>query len=38
MEGIVKYSASGQIMEVKVTGGFVEVRGDKVRVLADSAD
>ncbi len=36
MEGTVKYSGSGKSGELKITGGFVEIREDKVRVLADS--
>lgn len=36
-EGIVKYVASGKTSQLAITGGFVEVRDDKVRVLADSA-
>jgi F-type H+-transporting ATPase subunit epsilon len=35
-EGILKYTASGTVNQLKITGGFVEVRDDKVRVLADS--
>jgi F-type H+-transporting ATPase subunit epsilon len=34
-EGIVKYTAAGKATELKITGGFIEVRDDKVRVLAD---
>ena len=36
-QGTVKYSGSGKSGEIKITGGFVEVRDDKVRILADSA-
>jgi F-type H+-transporting ATPase subunit epsilon len=36
-EGTLKYTASGKSSELKITGGFVEVRDDKVRVIADSA-
>jgi F-type H+-transporting ATPase subunit epsilon len=35
-EGTLKYTASGQTSQLIITGGFVEVRDDKVRVLADS--
>jgi F-type H+-transporting ATPase subunit epsilon len=35
-EGILKYTASGTVSKLNITGGFVEVRDDKVRVLADS--
>jgi F-type H+-transporting ATPase subunit epsilon len=35
-EGTLKYTASGKSSELKITGGFVEVRDDKVRVIADS--
>jgi F-type H+-transporting ATPase subunit epsilon len=34
--GTIKYVASGKTAQLTVTGGFVEVRDDKVRVLADS--
>ncbi len=34
-EGIIKYTGAGKAAEIKITGGFVEVRDDKVRVLAD---
>jgi F-type H+-transporting ATPase subunit epsilon len=32
--GDIKYSGSGKSTNVTITGGFVEVRDDKVRVLA----
>ena len=35
-EGTLKYTASGKSSQLTITGGFVEVRDDKVRVLADS--
>jgi F-type H+-transporting ATPase subunit epsilon len=35
-EGTLKYNASGKASQLTITGGFVEVRDDKVRVLADS--
>jgi F-type H+-transporting ATPase subunit epsilon len=35
-EGILKYTASGKVTELKIAGGFVEVRDNKVRILADS--
>jgi F-type H+-transporting ATPase subunit epsilon len=35
-EGTLKYTASGKASELIITGGFVEVRDDNVRVLADS--
>jgi F-type H+-transporting ATPase subunit epsilon len=35
-EGIIKYTGAGKATEIKITGGFVEVRDDKVRVLADA--
>ena len=35
-EGTVKYTASGNTSQLVITGGFVEVRDDKVKVLADS--
>jgi F-type H+-transporting ATPase subunit epsilon len=35
-EGTLKYTGSGKSAELKISGGFVEVRDDKVRVLADS--
>jgi F-type H+-transporting ATPase subunit epsilon len=34
-EGVLKYTSAGKTTELKVTGGFVEVIDDKVRVLAD---
>jgi F-type H+-transporting ATPase subunit epsilon len=36
-EGTLKYTAAGKSSELKITGGFVEIRDDKVRVIADSA-
>lgn len=35
-EGILKYTASGKNSQLTITGGFVEVRDDKVRIIADS--
>ncbi len=35
-EGTLKYTGSGKNNQLNITGGFVEVREDKVRVLADS--
>jgi F-type H+-transporting ATPase subunit epsilon len=35
-EGALKYTAAGKTSQLIITGGFVEVRDDKVRVLADS--
>jgi F-type H+-transporting ATPase subunit epsilon len=34
-EGTLKYVASGKSAQVNITGGFVEVSNDTVRVLAD---
>ncbi len=36
MEGVIRYTGSGKSSELKITGGFVEVRDDKVRIIADS--
>jgi F-type H+-transporting ATPase subunit epsilon len=36
-EGTLKYVAAGKTTQLTITGGFVEVRDNKVRVLADSA-
>jgi F-type H+-transporting ATPase subunit epsilon len=36
-EGTLKYTAGGKLSQLNITGGFVEIRDDKVRVLADSA-
>jgi F-type H+-transporting ATPase subunit epsilon len=36
-EGVLKYVARGKSNEIRISGGFVEVRNDKVRVLADTA-
>jgi F-type H+-transporting ATPase subunit epsilon len=36
-EGTLKYTADGKLSQLNITGGFVEIRDDKVRVLADSA-
>jgi F-type H+-transporting ATPase subunit epsilon len=35
MEGVVKYTASNKTQQVTITGGFVEIIGEKVKVLAD---
>jgi len=35
--GVLTYNANGTVKVVAVYGGFVEVLGDRVRVLADSA-
>jgi F-type H+-transporting ATPase subunit epsilon len=35
--GTIKYVAAGKSAQLNITGGFVEVFGEKVRVLADSA-
>ncbi len=34
-EGILKYTGQAKSSQLTITGGFVEVRDDKVRVLAD---
>jgi F-type H+-transporting ATPase subunit epsilon len=36
-EGALKITAGGQIREITVSGGYVEVRDNHVRVLADKA-
>ena len=36
--GVLSYTNKGSIEKLAVTGGFVEVNGDKVAVLADSAE
>lgn len=36
-DGVLAYTSSGAVEVLAVLGGFVEVLGDKVRVLADSA-
>jgi F-type H+-transporting ATPase subunit epsilon len=35
-EGVLSYTASGKTEKLNVTGGYVEVRDNHVRVLADS--
>jgi F-type H+-transporting ATPase subunit epsilon len=35
-EGTLKYTAAGKASQLTITGGFVEVRDDKVRVIADA--
>jgi F-type H+-transporting ATPase subunit epsilon len=37
-EGALKITAGGQTRETKVSGGYVEVRDNHVRVLADKAE
>ena len=37
-DGILKYTSQGKTDEVHVTGGYVEVRDNHVRVLADKAE
>jgi F-type H+-transporting ATPase subunit epsilon len=37
-DGALKITAGGQVREIKVSGGYVEVRDNHVRVLADKAD
>jgi F-type H+-transporting ATPase subunit epsilon len=34
-EGVLKYTASGKAQQLSITGGFVEVNNNQVRVLAD---
>jgi F-type H+-transporting ATPase subunit epsilon len=36
-EGALKITAGGQTREINVSGGYVEVRDNHVRVLADKA-
>lgn len=36
--GVLSYSNKGTTERLAVTGGFVEVKGDKVAVLADTAE
>ncbi len=36
--GVLSVTTSGQTQSFNVTGGYVEVRDNRVRVLADSAD
>jgi F-type H+-transporting ATPase subunit epsilon len=36
--GVLSYNAGGQEKVLAVYGGFVEVMGDRVRVLADAAE
>ena len=36
--GVLSYTSKGAVEKLAVTGGFVEVNGDKVAVLADSAE
>jgi len=36
--GVLSYAVKGAIEKLAVTGGFVEVNGNKVAVLADSAE
>ncbi|MFA4954674.1 MAG: ATP synthase F1 subunit epsilon [Patescibacteria group bacterium] len=36
--GIARLKTGGQVEEVAVSGGFIEVGGDNVRVLADTAE
>ena len=37
-DGALKITAGGQTREIKVSGGYVEVRDNHVRVLADRAE
>ncbi len=37
-EGELSYTLSGKTEKLKITGGYVEVRDDHVRVLADKVE
>jgi F-type H+-transporting ATPase subunit epsilon len=37
-EGALKITMGGQTREIKVSGGYIEVRDNHVRVLADKAE
>jgi F-type H+-transporting ATPase subunit epsilon len=37
-QGALKITVGGQTREIKVSGGYVEVRDNHVRVLADKAE
>ena len=37
-QGVLQVTASGQTRSFTITGGYVEVRDNHVRVLADSAE
>jgi F-type H+-transporting ATPase subunit epsilon len=37
-DGELSYRLAGQTSKLRVTGGYVEVRDDHVRVLADKAE
>jgi F-type H+-transporting ATPase subunit epsilon len=37
-EGVLSYTVSGKTEKVKLTSGYVEVRDNHVRVLADSIE
>ena len=37
-EGVLSYTSGGKTEKLKITSGYVEVRDDHVRVLADSIE